>query len=85
MYMNMIDNSTEIIEQLNDRILVQEQQLAELNAKLKRYEEQFRLSRQKQFGASSEKTSAEQISLFNEPEDTANPKLVYRKINNWTS
>ena len=73
--MNTIDNSAEIIEQLNDRILVQEQQLAELNAKLKWYEEQFRLSRQKQFGASSEKTSDEQISLFNEPEDTANPKL----------
>lgn len=73
--MDTNDNLAKIIEQLNDRILIQEQQLAELNAKLKWYEEQFRLSRQKQFAASSEKTSADQISFFNEPEDTANPKL----------
>lgn len=69
------ENTAEIIEQLNEKILVQEQQIAELNAKLKWYEEQFRLSRQKQFGASREKTSPEQLNLFNEAEDTANSKL----------
>lgn len=80
--MNIQDNSAQVIEQLNeqlvlqnDKILIQEQQIAELNAKLKWYEEQFRLSRQKQFGASSEKTSPEQINLFNEAEDIADPKL----------
>ncbi len=73
--MKTIDNSAKIIEQLNDRILVQEQQLAELNAKLRWYEVQYRLSRQKRFGTSSEKSFTGQISLFNEPEDTANPKL----------
>jgi len=52
-----------------------QQQNAELNAKLKWYEKQIRLSRQKQFGASSEKTTPEQINLFNEAEDNANLKL----------
>jgi len=71
----MKDNSSEIIVQLNDKILVQKQQIAELDAKLKWYEEQFRLSRQKQFGSSSEKTDPEQINLFNEVEDITDPKL----------
>lgn len=74
-YMNMQDNPTEIIEQLHDKILNLELQNAALDAKLKWYEEQFRLSRQKQFGASSEKTSPEQINLFNEAEDISNPKF----------
>jgi len=72
--MNTQENSAQIIEQLNDKILQQEHQIAELSAKLKWYEEQFRLSRQKQFGASSEKTLPEQLNLFNEAEDTANPQ-----------
>ena len=76
----MQDNSVEIIEQLNDKILNLEQQNAELDAKLKWYEEQFRLSRQKQFGASSEKTSTEQINLFNEAEDIANPAIEEANI-----
>jgi transposase len=73
--MDMQENSDLIIEQLNAEILKQNQQIAELNAKLKWYEEQFRLSRAKQFGASSEKTTPEQINLFNEAEDSANPEL----------
>ncbi|WP_025434848.1 IS66 family transposase [Peptoclostridium acidaminophilum] len=68
-------NSARTIEQLNDKIMQQEHQIAELNAKLRWYEEQFRLSRQKQFGASSEKTETEQLNLFNEAEDTANPQV----------
>ena len=73
--MNMQDNLVQIIEQLNEKILLLEQQNAELDAKLKWYEEQFRLSRQKQFGPSSEKTDPEQLNLFNEAEDTANPEV----------
>jgi len=46
--MNMQDNSAQIIEELNDKILILEQPNAELDANLKWYEEQFRLSRQKQ-------------------------------------
>ena len=73
--MNTAENSTEIIEQLNKKILQQEEQIAELNTKLNWFEEQFRLSRQKQFGPSSEKTESEQLNLFNEAEDSANPQL----------
>lgn len=62
-------------QKLNEKILILEQQNAELNAKLKWYEEQFRLSCQKRFGASREKNNPEQLSLFNEAEDVANPKL----------
>ena len=78
----MQTNSAQLIEQLNkklliqnDRILALEQQNAELNARIKWFEEQLRLSRHKQFGASSERTIPEQINLFNEAEDTANPQL----------
>ncbi len=71
--MDTIKNSAQVIEQLNDKILIQEQQIAELTARIKWYEEQFRISRQKQFGASSEKTPPEQLNLFNEAEDIAQP------------
>nr|WP_231784174.1 IS66 family transposase [Lentibacillus sp. JNUCC-1] len=46
-----------------------------LEAKLKWYEEQFRLSQQRRFGSSSEKTDSDQLSLFNEAEDTADPAI----------
>lgn len=47
-----------------------EQQNAELSAKLKWYEEQYRLAQHKRFGASSEKTYPDQLelNLFNEAE-----------------
>ena len=49
----------------------------ELEAKLKWYEEQFRLLQKQKYGASSEKTNTDQLSLplFNEAEDTADPKV----------
>lgn len=52
-------------------------QVEELTAKVKWYEEQFRLSQQKKFGSSSEKTPENQIALelFNEVEQEANPQL----------
>lgn len=53
----------ETIEKLNQRIAKQEQQIAELTAMLKWYEEQNRLAKQKRFGASSEKTSPDQLEL----------------------
>lgn len=48
-------------------------QIAELSAKLKWYEEQFRLAQQKHFGASSEKTHPDQLDLFNQAEAEADP------------
>lgn len=52
-----------------------QQQVAELSAKLKWYEEQFRLAQHKRFGASSEQTHSDQLelNLFNEAEVLATP------------
>ncbi|MFB4166293.1 IS66 family transposase [Alteribacillus sp. JSM 102045] len=49
----------------------------ELTAKLKWYEEQFRLSKHRQFGSSSEKTDSNQLELplFNEAEIEKDPKV----------
>lgn len=62
-------------DELQNLYIKQEQQIAELSAKLKWYEEQFRLSQQKRFGASSEKTIPEQLNIFNEAEKEAKPEL----------
>lgn len=61
------------IEYYKDRTLKLEHEVAELDAKLKWYEEQFRLLQKQKYGASSEKTNDDQLSfsLFNEAEDTA--------------
>lgn len=58
---------------LQQQLAKQEQQIAVLSAKLKWYEEQFRLAQQKRFGASSEKTHPDQLelNLFNEAETLA--------------
>lgn len=69
------NTATISIEELQKRCEYLEQANAELMAKLKWFEEQFRLSRQRQFGKSSEKTPPEQLTLFNEAESEANPKL----------
>ncbi|WP_245533939.1 transposase, partial [Effusibacillus pohliae] len=68
-----IEQTPLTIEDWQDRCLKLEQQIAELSAKLKWYEEQFRLSQQKKFGASSERTNSDQLQLFNEAEVEANP------------
>ena len=47
--------------------------IAELEALVKYYEEQFRLNKHRQFGAKSEKSEYDQISIFNEAETTADP------------
>lgn len=63
------------IQNLQDKISVQEQQIEELSAKLKWYEEQFRLSQNRRFGTSSEKTDPDQLSFFDEAEQEADPKV----------
>jgi hypothetical protein len=81
--MDAHDKTPDLVESLQEKIRLQEEQLlvkdqfiAEQNSKLKWYEEQLRLQRQRQFGASSEKTDyPEQINLFNEAEDSADPKI----------
>lgn len=51
-----------------DLCKLQAQQIEELTAKLNWYEEQFRLNQERRFGASSEKTVPDQLSIFNEAE-----------------
>lgn len=63
---NTIDTLRRECEQLR-------QQNAELAAKLNWFEEQFRLSQQRRFGASSERTHSEQQQLFNEAEVEGSP------------
>ena len=63
------------LEDLQQQNRQMQQQITELNAKLKWYEEQFRLAQHKRFGASSEKSHPDQLELplFNEAEVLATP------------
>jgi transposase len=69
---NTGEQSNASIEYYKERTEKLEMEKETLEAKLKWYEEQFRLSQQQRFGSSSEKTNPDQLSLFNEAEDTAN-------------
>ncbi|MBC9786734.1 IS66 family transposase, partial [Heliobacterium chlorum] len=70
---NTSDNvkQTAPLAELQKRCEQLEQQNAELMTKLKWFEEQFRLSQHRRFGASSERTVPEQPQLFNEAETEA--------------
>jgi transposase len=63
-----IDDLQKCCTQQKDLIFRLEQQVVELTAKLQWFEEQFRLNRHRQFGASSEQINPEQQQLFNEAE-----------------
>ena len=67
--------SKNTIEYYIDRTEKLEMEKEELEAKLKWYEEQFRLSQQQRFGSSSEKINPDQLSLFNETEVTADTTI----------
>jgi len=64
----------------NDKLAVEnvalKNRINELEFLVKYYEEQFRLAKHRQFGASSEKSDIGQISLFNETEVTADEKVA---------
>jgi transposase len=62
------------IDALLDKCALQQQQIDELSARLKWYEEQYELSKKQRYGASSEKTNSEQLCLFDEAEQEADPK-----------
>lgn len=66
----MTKSSDHPTENLQERCDFLEKQVVELASKVKWYEEQFRLSQQRRFGSSSEKTPSDQLelSLFNEAE-----------------
>jgi transposase len=70
------ENLKEEVELLTQKNNILEHEKAELEQKLKWFEEQFRLHQHRLFGRSSEKTPIpEQINLFNEAESEANPKI----------
>jgi transposase len=64
------------MEELNNKCMKLEKQNAELAAKVKWFEEQFRLNQHKRFGASSEKTPPDQLDLFDEAEKEAQSTLT---------
>ncbi len=73
-----LQERNQILEQDNAE---KDAKLNEKDAKLKWYEERLRLLAQRRFGSSSEKTPMpDQISLFNEAEDTADPQLEEPKL-----
>jgi transposase len=71
-----MNNTAKNIDELQNKCALLEKQVAELTAKLTWYEEQFRLSQQRRFKSSSEKTNPQQLELFNEAEKEAKPSLA---------
>src|SRR5699024_5513340 len=68
--------SRDSIEYYKERTEKLEMEKEALEAKLKWYEEQLRLSQQRQFGSSSEKTNSDQLYQLNEAEDTADSAIL---------
>ncbi len=74
--MSTTKNMPEIIAAKDTEIAELKQRQNELEALVKYYEEQLRLAAHRQFGASSEKEEISgQLGLFDEAENTADPKL----------
>jgi transposase len=72
-----VTSAEETVATLQQQIRRLEQEKAALALKLAWYEDKFRLSQQKRFGASSERTNSEgeQLRLFDEPELVADPAV----------
>ena len=70
-----MENTARVIEELQNKCALQEQQIAELTAKVNWFEEQFRLSQHKKYGPSSEQTDQEQLQVFNEAESLADSSV----------
>jgi transposase len=72
------ENIQTTIEELEKKNAQLENQMKTLHLKLQWYEEQFRLSQQKRFGSSSEKTDENQLTLqlFNEAEVSSSVLLA---------
>ena len=69
-----MENSAQMIQELQNRCALQEQQIAELMAKISWYEERFRLSQKRRFGRLSEQSDQYQLQIFNEAEILARPQ-----------
>ena len=64
-------SSERTVEQWAAEVARLEHQIAELQQRVQWYEEQFRLAKHRQFGASQERSDAHQLHLFNEAETLA--------------
>jgi transposase len=64
-----------IAEQLKEENTKLKHEVEELSAKLDWFMEQYRLSKQKQFGRSSEQHIEDQLNLFNEAESESKPEV----------
>ena len=62
-------------QNLSEIIAEKDARIAELEALVKYYEQQFRLSKHRQFGASSEKSEYDQLNIFNEAEATVDANV----------
>ena len=73
-----VENLSEIVSKQENHIAHLEHKLKELEALVKYYEEQFRLAKHRQFGASSEKSNNNHLQhlLFNEAETMADPSIA---------
>jgi transposase len=67
-YMETQENS---VKKLTNIIEEKDRRIAELERQVEWFLSQLRLSKHKQYGASSEQTDSNQISIFNEAETTA--------------
>lgn len=74
---NTTENFPQFLE--NENALLK-QEVEELKAKVRFYEEQFRLSQAKKYGSSSEKIDLEQFSIFNEAEKLSTKPLEKEDI-----
>ena len=72
----LLENHQKLVDLVNQ----QATQIEQLEAKVRWFEEQFHLSRHKQFGASSERSDKEQQYLFNEAEAIAEDGPVEESI-----
>lgn len=68
-----MENRAEAPKTTEDQLAKLARENEELKAKLRWYEEQFRLAQRRRFAASSEKTHPDQLLLFNEAEAEADP------------
>lgn len=68
-----MENRTNPPKTTEDQLARLARENEELKARLRWYEEQFRLSQHRRFAASSEKTHPDQLLLFNETEAEADP------------
>ena len=73
-------NWSEIVAEKDKQIVENKNRISELEALVKFYETQFRLQKHRQYGAKSEKSEYDQLSVFNEAEatteeSTAEPEL----------